>query len=122
MVLYNMNAFVAEDAFAVEDRFPRSGLRVRVLFVRIFSKESLRDCWMGPFGDCQLRSLENSIYVKCARFRFGRTTVGECAGIKDSVLSRCKTTHCVITCICWLDATNLLEDFSSFRVQVLERT
>ena len=50
MVLFNMNAFVAEDAFAVEDRFSRSGLRARVLFVRSLSRKSLRDMvgWAPP--------------------------------------------------------------------------
>ena len=43
MMVYNMNAFVVEDTFAVEDRFPRSGLRVRVLFVHSFSREVLRE-------------------------------------------------------------------------------
>ena len=40
MVLFNMNAFVAEDAFAVEDRFSRSGLRARVLFVNALLGEA----------------------------------------------------------------------------------
>ena len=50
MVLFNMNAFVAEDAFAVEDRFSRSGLRARVLCVRSLSRESLREMagWAPP--------------------------------------------------------------------------
>ena len=50
MVLFNMNAVVAEDAFAVEDRYSRSGLRARGLFVRSLSRESLREMvgWASP--------------------------------------------------------------------------